>query len=298
MPHYQAYGLTLLSSLPLPGLLPGEGAVDVYIDIETTKSSSSHKRSPILCAGVSLNRVHLTWGEVGDLLIEDGQHITVIPVRGGDEDALRLFVLGAGLGVLLYQRGLLVFHSSGVVIENRVVGFIGAKGWGKSTMAATLYQRGHALISDELLAVHFDGQNQPRVMPGSPEIRLWSDALVSTGGDPDSAIRVRSGIDKFNVNTSAVALTEFPIRCLYLLDAGEEPSIQLMSPSEAFLGIIPHLYINRFETSFLQEAGMARTLRQLSQLLKIVNVKRLLRRRNLIQLQEIAKLVEQDACSQ
>lgn len=294
MLRYSAYCLTLASTLPLPELLAGKGRVDVFIDVDRIESAASHEHSSILCADVSPNRAHLTWGGVGDLLIEDGQRITVLPGPDADEDALRLFVLGAGLGVLLHQRGLLVLHASGVAINDGVIGFIGAKGWGKSTTAATLHQRGHALISDELLVVRFDDQGQPRVIPGSPQIKLWADALVGTGGDPDLAVRVRSGVDKFHVNATSIAPRELPFHGLYLLDGGEELSIQSMSPSEAFFGVVPHLYVYRFGTSFLQATGMGCTFQQLNQLLQKITVKRLLRRRDLNQLPDIAHRIEQD----
>ena len=291
---YSAYGFTLASALPLPELLAGEGRADIYIDVGLIQSAAPHEHSLILCASASTNRAHLTWGGVGDLLIEDGQRITVVPSPDTDEDALRLFVLGAGLGVLLHQRGLLVLHASGVAIQDQVVGFIGAKGWGKSTTAAILHQRGHALISDELLVVRFDDQDQPWVIPGSPQIKLWVDALVGTGGDPDLAIRVRSGVDKFNVNAISIAPRELPFHSLYLLDGGEELSIRSMSPSEAFFGVVPHLYVHRFGTSFLQATDMARAFQQVTRLLRTVTVKRLLRRRDLGQLSNIARLIEQD----
>lgn len=296
MPPYEAYGLMLASALPFPELLAGEGREDVVIavDLDRMASVASQEHSPILCADVSPNRVHLNWGRVGDLLIEDGRRITVVPGPDTDEDALRLFVLGAGLGVLLHQRGLLVLHASGVAINDGVIGFIGAKGWGKSTTAATLHQRGHALVSDELLVVRFDDQGQPWVIPGSPQIKLWADALVGTGGDPDSAVRVRSGVDKFSVNAASTAPNELPFHGLYLLDAGEALSIQPMSPNEAFLSIVPHLYVYRFGTSFLQATGMDRPFQQLNQLLKKITVKRLLRRRDLNQLPDIAHRIEQD----
>lgn len=291
---YSTYGLILASTLPFPELLTGGGKVDVFIDVSQIKSAASCEHSPIRCIDVSLNRAHLTWGGVGDLLIEEGQWMTVIPGPNPDEDALRLFVLGAGLGVLLHQRGLLVLHASAVAMADGVVGFIGAKGWGKSTTAAILHQRGHALISDELLVVRFDDQGRPWVIPGSPQIKLWADALVGTGGDPDLAVRVRSGVDKFHVNATSIAPRELPFHDLYLLDGGEELSIQSMSPSEAFFSVAPHLYVHRFGTSFLQATDMARAFQQVSGLLRIVTVKRLLRRRDLGQLSDMARLIEQN----
>lgn len=294
MQSYAAYSLTIASSLPLPELLVGEGREDISIQVNRAESIVQHQYSEIQCASAALLRVHLKWGRVADMLIEDGCRITVVPALGADEEDLRLFILGAGLGVLLHQRGLLVLHASGVAINDGVIGFIGAKGWGKSTTAATLHQRGHALISDELLVVRFDDQGQPWVIPGSPQIKLWADALVGTGGDLDSAVRVRSGVDKFSVNAAGIAPNELPFRGLYLLDAGEELSIQPMSPSEAFMGIVPHLYVYRFGTSFLQATGIDRPFQQLNQLLKKITVKRLLRRRDLSQLPQIAQQIEQD----
>lgn len=170
MQCYSAYGLILVSTLPFPELLAGEGKADIHIDINQLECTAPRDNSPILCTNVAPNRAQLIWGGVGDLLIEDGQRITVVPSPDADQDALRLFVLGAGLGVLLHQRGMLVLHASAVVIDAQVIGFIGAKGWGKSTMVATLHQRGHTLISDELLVIRFDDQGQPWVIPGSPQI--------------------------------------------------------------------------------------------------------------------------------
>lgn len=114
------------------------------------------------------------------------------------------------------------------------------------------------------------------------------------GGDPDSAVRVRSGVDKFSVNAASIASSELPFHSLYLLDAGLELSVQSISPNEAFLGFIPHLYVYRFGTSFLQATGMTRTFQQLNQLLNKITVKRLLRRRDLNQLPDIAHRIEQD----
>lgn len=291
---YHVYGLTLISELLLPELLPGEGSADVCITLAEVNPIPPREHSGVQCASISPSHVHLTWGTVGDLWIVEGCRIMVVPAVGVDQEALRLFVLGPGLGVLLHQRGLLVFHASGVAIRDQVVGFIGAKGWGKSTTAAVLHQRGHALASDELLVVRFDEQSQPRVIPGASQIKLWVDALVSTGGNPDSTIRVRPGVDKFNVNAASIAEKELPFHGLYLLDVGEELAIQSVSPNEAFFGIVPHLYVYRFGTAFLQATGINRAFQQLSRLLKTVVVKRLLRQRDLNQLPDIAQRVEQD----
>jgi hypothetical protein len=133
-----------------------------------------------------------------------------------------------------------------------------------------------------------------RVLPGSPHIRLWFDALASTGRDPDSVRRVRSGIDKFNVNTTNIATEEYPLNRLYLLNAGEQLSIQIMSPSEAFLSVIPHLYVCRFGNAFLQAIGAVHAFQQMHKVLQQITVKRLCRQRDLNQLTDVTQLIEAD----
>jgi hypothetical protein len=225
-------------------------------------------------------------------MIEDGRRIVITPAPKADEEALRLFVVGAGFGVLLHQRGLLVLHGSGVVIEERVVGFLGAKGWGKSTTAMALRSRGHAVISDELLVIRFRGENQALVMPGSSPIKLWSDALLSVGGDPAAAIPVRPGLKKYFVGDPGMIDRELPLRSLYLLHGGDALSMRPVSSTEAFFGVVPHVYVCRFGTGFLHSTGAARTFMQLNSLLKRISVMRLQRQRDLNQLPAIAKLVE------
>lgn len=294
MHSYSAYGLTLASALPLPDLLPGSGRADVHIRIKHIVSLESREESPIECVSVSPTRVHLSWGVVGDLLIEDGKHITVTPAPGADDEALRLFVLGAGMGVLLHQRGLLVLHASGVAVQERAVGFLGGKGWGKSTTATALHRLGHPLISDELLVIRFNDKGRALAMPGSSQIKLWADALVSVGGDPDSADPVVPGANKYYVSSSTMARRDVPISRLYLLDAGESLCMKPVSSAEAFFGIVPHVYVSRFGTPFLRSANATHTFRQLHSLLKGVSVVRLLRHPDLGQLNDIAHLVETD----
>lgn len=298
MPLYEAYGLKLASALSLPELLGAEGGADVFLDMREPQCAAPDEGSPIVCASASPHRAHLTWGAAGDLLVEDGRRITVTPYRESDMAAVRLFVLGAGLGVLLHQRGLLVFHASGVAIAGGVVGFLGAKGWGKSTMAATLHQIGHPLISDELLAMRFDGEGQPWVLPGSPQLRIWSDVFEGTGGNPDAGVRVRPGVDKFSISATSTALAPLVFRCAYLLGSGPEASIQPVDRGRAFLELASHLYVSRFGTSFMQATGATRVFQQINSLLRMTPVKRLLRRRDLGELREVARLVERDACRQ
>lgn len=291
---YSAYGLTFASALSLPDMLPGEGRVDVRISIDRSVTPELREDSPIRCVSVTPSRVRLAWGSVGDLVIEDGMRITLIPAPQVDEESLRLFVLGAGLGVLLHQRGLLVLHASSVAIGGRALAFVGGKGWGKSTTASALNRLGHPLVTDELLVIGFDEIGRPMAMPGSSQLKLWADALVSVGGCPDFAEPVVPGANKYYVSASSSERRAVPISRLYVLDGGGNLCLEPMSLSDAFFGIVPHVYVSRFGTPFMRSANAAHTFRQVNALVKVVSVARLLRRPDLTRLDDIARLVEAD----
>jgi hypothetical protein len=288
---YSAYGLTIESALPLPDLTSGKGRVDVRISLAPPAPTATEEIVGIQCLSATPASVHLSWRGVGELVVEDGNRILVTPAPNSVEEALRLFVVGAAFGVLLHQRGLLVLHGSAVVIGGRVVGFLGSKGWGKSTTAMALTRRGHRIVADELLVIRLDGV-QAWVMSGSYPVKLRSDALTTMGGDPATSVPVRPGHQKYFVSGSTITDGEFPLQSLVLLDAGATLALAPVPTAEAFFGVVPHVYVSRFGTGFLNATGADRTFKQLGLLLKRTSVMRLYRQRDLSQLQEIAELVE------
>lgn len=295
MASYSAYGLTFSSALPMAGLLASgpEGATtNVEIALAPIANPSSADSTAIRCVSASSSRVHLSWGSVGDLIVEGGHSISVVPAPDVSIDALGLFVAGAGLGVLLHQRGLLVLHGSGVQIGDRAVGFLGGKGWGKSTTAMALGQRGHSVVSDEHLAIRLNDDGQPVVLPGSSPVKLWADALSSLGGALNESIPVRVGLNKYYARPPAASGKSSTLHQLYLLDVGEQLAIECVPPTKAFFGVVPHLYVCRFGTPFLQETGASESFKQLSVLIGKIPVCRLVRPPDLTQLSEMARLIE------
>jgi hypothetical protein len=84
-------------------------------------------------------------------------------------------------GVLLHQRAELPLHASTVVFGKRAVAFAGPSGAGKSTIAASLVQAGHRLLSDDISVVRFAADGAPVAVPGSPNLRLDEEAAQLIG---------------------------------------------------------------------------------------------------------------------
>ena len=60
------------------------------------------------------------------------------------------------------------------------VAFLGASGWGKSTLAAQLYACGHEFVADDVLAVRL-AESRPAVVSGIPHLKLWPEAAITMG---------------------------------------------------------------------------------------------------------------------
>ena len=135
--------------------------------------------------------------QVGAFLVRGGKEIIVDAISGVEESLIRLPLLGMVLAAVLQQRGLLVLHASAVAFNGDAVAFLGGSGWGKSTLAATLYARGHPLVADDLVAVDVGGRENPIVLPGFPQLKLLPEAAAaSLGDDAELLPRLASGFDK------------------------------------------------------------------------------------------------------
>ena len=196
MPHtYAIHGLTIRSEFPLPELessrdfqpqiLIRHGRVSRE-GIEFDGGPRSYQAQPGL--------IRIAWDRVGAFELRNGQELIVDPESEVEPEVVRLFVLGAAMGLLLHQRGLPVLHASVVAHGPCCVGIVGAKGWGKSTLASALLVRGWSLVTDDLAVIDLKGPD-PMVAPGVRVVKLWPQSLAALGGAPEDHPRIHSQVD-------------------------------------------------------------------------------------------------------
>ena len=90
-------------------------------------------------------------------------------------------ILGTRAISVLVRRGLPVLHGSAIMVGDEAVAFIGDKRFGKSTMAATMVQRGHTLVTDDVVVLDRSEPSGWAVRPGPFGMKLWPDAIESLG---------------------------------------------------------------------------------------------------------------------
>ncbi|MBE0696051.1 MAG: hypothetical protein IH586_03925, partial [Anaerolineaceae bacterium] len=250
MPIYTAFRLNIQSDFLLPELIPGTSAPDIFIR-RGSLGNAPIEPGPIQCLRADQNEALLTWGQVGLALIRGGTEVVLDPAPGVHEDAIRLFICGAILGVLLHQRGMTVLHASAVSIQGKVVAFIGDKSAGKSSTAAALCARGHPLVTDDLLAIHYDPSGKPFVLFSYPQLKIWPDTAETLGMEPGSMARIRPDIEKRTFQSDLLdPQLEYPLHCVYVLGIGDTTEIFPLPPQAALFSLVRNIYVSRFGKAF------------------------------------------------
>jgi hypothetical protein len=290
--RFFAYGLTIESEVRISGMplseTPPEAIIRLCAAGEKIVKPNAGNRFKITPDGFCIH-----WCGAGTFLIRKGCEILIEPQAGVEEAIIRLILLGPALAMLLHQRGVLVLHASVVSINDCAVGFMGEKGWGKSTTAAAFNAKGHALVADDILAVIPGVDGTPMVQPGPPHFKLWPEAAAASFGDnPDVLARVHSRIEKRerSANTGHIA-EPLPLRHLYVLDNGDQLESIPMPPAVALLALVRHSYLSGIMNAL---GGLQKNFQQCAQLAAGISVSSLKRPKDLGALGSIVELVEHD----
>ncbi|MCC5637198.1 serine kinase [Nostoc sp. CHAB 5844] len=281
---YTAYNLGIHSELPLPELIPSDQPADVVIRLGKL-NEPQQKRSD------GGNYLLAKIAELGMVLVNEGKEIVLDPNPDVDEAMIRTFLLGVIICVLLRQRGLLVLHASSVVINGSAVAFMADSGFGKSTLAECFHAHGYSILTDDVLAIQVDGE-QPLVIPGFPQIKLWPDAAASFGHVPDSLPLLNSQtVKRVHRLQDGFFQQSVPLKKIYVIAGGTHPEIVPLEPKQSFGELVRH---SREMQALTAPEFLREHFRQCTSVVQQVPIYSLRRQRSLAALPELVKLVEND----
>lgn len=299
MSFYSAYGLEIYSEITFPemsSIQPLKAEPDVIIrkvdlaHADNAEPLSTHHTFP------SEQEAHFQWETLGRFKVLHGREIIVETLPGLDESMVRLPLYGTIFAILLHQRGFLVLHGSSVALGQKAAIFLGDKGQGKSTLAASLYARGHLLLTDDVVALQTDDTGNLWVIPGFPHFKLWPDSVTSAlGDDPYQLPELAPGYDKrARRATDNFAQEPFQLQRVYVLATETPRSIVTMTPQEAIAQIINHSYTARFGSDLLQGPAASTHFLRCGHLIQQTPPRWLKRERSLEALSDVAQMVEED----
>jgi hypothetical protein len=292
---YVAYGLGIQSALHLPELVPGMTAADVVVRMGRVDRVPSVEDGTGAGFWATTEEACHFQEDVGAFLVRGGREIIIDAAPGVEERVLRMSLLGPALGLLLHQKGRVVLHASAVEVADSAVAFMGARGWGKSALAAALYARGYRIVADDVTAIEVSA-GCPTVFPGFPQLKLWPEVVASLGEDPEALPRLHPLFEKrARYVSSGFSHRALPLRCIYVLAEGPAMEIEPIPPQERVIQLLRHWYGARFGDGLLQAEGAAPShFLQCARFASTVTIRRLKRPRSLPPLLDLARMVEND----
>jgi hypothetical protein len=277
------FGLHVCSEVPLP--LDGDEPSDADEDVH-----------------VSEWRVHFPPGQDGEVASRDGvvflridgvgtfrigtHSVVVDRVDGVADGTLAAAILGRVMAVLLYRRGYLVMHGSGAAVGGSGAAFVGFKGSGKSSVAAGLYARGHAPVTDDIVVV--TPGDRPSLVPSFPRMKLDERTMETLGlvdgGQETNGKRWQGVDDRFNGDP-------VPLDTVFVLEERDVdgPTVDALEPATALERLLRH----SASAELVQATGTERRhFRECARVAEATDVKRLYRPDDLSQLPELVQTVE------
>jgi hypothetical protein len=275
-----------------PPIDPGWSRIDPVYRSDLRIAGGAHYLDVIMASDATVFR----FSEVVDFfLLDDG-----IAYQVHDEAyafMVEIHLLSYVLTFWLERAGVPALHASSVVVDGAAIAFLSRRGGGKTSLAATLLRLGHALSSDDLVAVRPSGAGY-LAGPGYPQMRMWPDQARHFLGH-DRLERVNRDKPKLRVPVGADGLGTFdgaprPLTAIYLPRRGESDGVtfETVAPGAALFELVRNSYL----TGILEGAGLAsRRFRTLADLVQRVPVRIVRYPNGLDLLPEVASAIAADA---
>jgi hypothetical protein len=320
--YYKVYGLTLRSNQPLIELLAVSEPVDVWdvsihlsrileessmpISRSTWQISSKH---PGVLKATHEEGIYLLLQYVMDqtayvefVINPSGDQIWIAV---GEEATLRgviSILFGIVLGCILRIRRVTCLHASVVIIDDKAIAILGAKGTGKSTTTAALLQLGAQLFADDVTALA-EQKQQFFVQPGYSALRLHEDAAIRLYGSCESLHLITSKPDiwpakwELSLPQDQKLSPEVPVplATIYILEERladrTKVAIEAASPVTGLLSLMKNTYVSWM----LDQEDRKSEFELLGRLIAKVPLKKVYRPDNLAMLRQISEAIIHDA---
>ncbi|WP_057832343.1 hypothetical protein [Colwellia sp. TT2012] len=157
------------------------------------------------------------------------------------------------LALNLELNNVLCIHANVLAYQDKAIAFVAPSRTGKTTLTAALSQQGFGLMTDDMMALHYDDEkNDYTVYPSWPVARMWPDSLAELVGENSVACEKvhenfakrivtmnNNSIDNSSTNNENISFNfcaePKKLKVIYLLQRHE--TITAQSDKEAFCTI-------------------------------------------------------------
>jgi len=295
--YYNAHGLNICSELYFPELIeedPGnkfDVSIKFGFDYFPNQNINKLNFNNFIEVSLNSNRITLFWKEECACTIINGKKILINPTHNIGEDLIRLIILGHVLAIILHLKGRLILHANAVNINNGAVIFLGSSGKGKSTTSLALHKKGYNLLSDDILSIKIDKDNQPIVFPSFPRIKLWPEVIENLNENPYSMPKLHLDTEKrsYFIEDNFLDIP-IPLKSIYLIKDSNKVGINQIKSQKALMEIVKSSYCY----PIFDNDKVSENLNQCAKILKKVPVKVLKIKKSFANIPKIVEIVEKD----
>lgn len=171
--YYSLYDMVVCSDILLAGCIEisSTSSVDVIVQIDHTITMENTEECEDYLYDVNQVEAYFYYATIGLFKILKGSTILVKPDSTAPESLIAANIIGTCMGILFYQRNTLVIHGSSIEINGQAILFSGESRFGKSTLAFSLIQAGHRLITDDVAVVYLE-KDSFYITPSFPNIKV------------------------------------------------------------------------------------------------------------------------------
>ena len=315
---YLIYGLRFASDRPIPGLIPIESRHAASSDLSVRFDSgeahpAENPTEETLCYTSDIpdangNPALKIWKgkNGGDYFIRYSHGLTfhlnasVTTLRIHHDEPMSAkdvadFLLGPVLGIVLRLRGVTCLHASAVSLGGKAIAFVGVEGAGKSTTAALFAQKGHAVLSDDIVAL-LEREDSFYVPPAYPFLNLWPRSFAMLSVSPCTVLPGSKTEEKrpLVLDDAQFQHEELPLVGIYLLGeraAGSRaPFIVGLTPQDALMSLVANTYGNKILDPFMR----AKEFSLLGRLVRLLPVRRVVTNEDSVHLTRLYDVISAD----
>lgn len=255
--YYRVYGLNLESEVYIPEFTviknPSKENIDTTIKYKSVSKEIKENIKNGKKNSFTYNDMWFNVDNVAIYHIYNGDKVEIELYDNSDPYIVKIYILGAVLGLVLLQKNMIAIHGGAVLINDKGCVFTGDKGAGKSTLTTALRQKGYGFIADDVASINLD--EEAKIHPGFGYQKICEDTMDKLGYNPIDFVPFNAGentkyivpaLDKFiDYEVSFKALFEITV------DDIDDVKIEELSGSKKLDNIIKNI----FNVSVLGNAG-------------------------------------------
>ena len=267
---YYAFGLSLCSNIPIPGLIssPPTGEIDVRIWLQSVpdwleerlaaqqaiRHSSPYQdeqgKPTLEVWEIAGGYFHLLYADATEFIVNSsGAEVWARWPGGMTLEDTATYLLGPVMGFVLILRGITCLHASAIAFDDKAIALLGPRSAGKSTTAAAFARMGYPVLTDDVVALDDRGDSF-LVQPGYPRLRLWPDSVNALFGAGDALPLLTPNWDKRYLDLMSrdykFQQRPLPLAAVYILgersDNPAAPFVEAVSANTGTMALVANTY--------------------------------------------------------